>query len=216
MTDGFSSSIMSIALAAPGDGHAAVALGALAVDSLLTAPGAVPPALAEAIDAYGGQVPLPYGQGRCLIARIGDTVAGMVYVTPPIRWIEDHPPAQRAGLVRSLVEIELLAVAESHRGRGIATALLATAEETARDAGSHLAFAKVRIGAFGTMRWYRKRGYTIAAQAEPVVFRTRSGFESCDDGSDGYQLAVKALQPGVVLRRRLERGSSMLVAERDV
>ncbi|MEU3550025.1 GNAT family N-acetyltransferase [Streptomyces longwoodensis] len=214
MTDGYSSS-MAIALAVPGDGRAAVALGALAVDGLPPAPGAVPPALAQAIDAHGGQVPLPYGHGRCLIARIGDTVAGMVYTTPPIRWIEDHPPAQRAGLVRSLIEIELLAVAEPHRGRGIATALLATTEETARSAGSHLAFAKVRIGAFATMRWYRKRGYTIAAQQEPVVFRTRSGFESCDDGSDGYQLAVKALQPGVILRRRLERGSSMLIAERD-
>ncbi|MFF7098401.1 GNAT family N-acetyltransferase [Streptomyces rubradiris] len=209
MTDRPGSSTMTIALAAPGDGRAAVALGALAVNGH----GAAPSALAQAIDTHGGQVPLPFGRGRCLIARIGDTVAGMVYTTPPIRWIQEHPPAQRAALVHSLVEIELLAVAESHRGQGIGTELLATAEETARSAGSHLALAKVRIGAFATMRWYRKRGYTIAAQAEPVIFRTRAGFDSCDDGSDGYQLAVKALQPGVVLRRRSEGGSSMLVAE---
>ncbi|MFJ3799971.1 GNAT family N-acetyltransferase [Streptomyces sp. NPDC090088] len=216
MTDVPGSSTITIALAAPGDGTAAVELGALAVDGLTPAPGTAPPALAQAIDTSGGQVPLPYGHGRCLVARVENTVAGMVYMTPPIRWIRDHPPTQRAGLVQSLVEIELLAVAEPHRGRGIGTALLAAAEETARNAGSHLAFAKVKIGAFATMRWYRKRGYTIAAQAEPVIFRTRSGFESCDDGSDGYQLAVKTLQPGAVLRRRLERGLSMLLAERDV
>ncbi|MEU9413611.1 GNAT family N-acetyltransferase [Streptomyces sp. NPDC048281] len=210
------SSTITIALAAPGDGPAAVALGALAVGALLAAPGAAPPpALAQAIDAHGGQVPLPYGHGRCLVARAGDTVAGMVYTTPPIRWIRDHPPSQRAGLVQSLVEIELLAVAEPYRGRGVGSALLAAAEERARGAGSHLALAKIRIGAFATMRWYRKRGYTIAGQQEPLVFRTRAGFESCDDGSDGHQLAVKALQPGVVLRRRLERGTSILLAERQ-
>ncbi|MER7179123.1 GNAT family N-acetyltransferase [Streptomyces hyaluromycini] len=117
--------------------------------------------------------------------------------------------------MQSLIEIELLAVAEPHRRRGIATALLATAEESARNAGGHLAFAKVRIGAFTTMHWYRKCGYTVAAQSEPVVFRTRWGLESRDDGSDGYQLAVKALQPGIVLRRRMERDSSMLIAEHD-
>ncbi|MEU1519107.1 GNAT family N-acetyltransferase [Streptomyces sp. NPDC005811] len=156
-------------------------------------PDAAAPALAQAVDAQGGRVPLPYGHGRCLVARVGNAVAGMVYTAPPIQWIEDHPAAQRAGLVQALVEIELLAVAGSHRGQGIATALLASAEETARDDGGHLAFAKVRIGAFTTMRWYRRRGYAIAAQREAVAFRTRSGFDSFDDGADGYQLAVKAL-----------------------
>ncbi|MER6562095.1 GNAT family N-acetyltransferase [Streptomyces sp. NPDC001027] len=206
-------SSMAISPAAPGDGLATAALGALAVGSRLPAPGAGSPSLAQAVNTHGGREPLPYGHGHCLIARIEGTAAGMVYMTPPIRWTEDHPPAQRAGLVQSLVEIELLAVAEAYRGQGIAAALLAAAGETARSAGSHLAFAKVRVGAFALMCWYRKRGYTIAAQAEPVVFRTRSGFESCDDGSDGHQLAAKPLQPGVVLRRRSERGSSMLVAE---
>ncbi|MER7179122.1 hypothetical protein ABT404_06510 [Streptomyces hyaluromycini] len=85
MTDRPGPSTTTVALAAPGDGPAAVALGALAVDGLMPAPGAAPSALAQAIDLYGGKVPLPYGYGRCLIARIGDSVAGMAYTTPPIR-----------------------------------------------------------------------------------------------------------------------------------
>ncbi|MFF7468610.1 GNAT family N-acetyltransferase [Streptomyces sp. NPDC008092] len=57
----------------------------------------------------------------------------------------------RGRLVRSLVEIEFLAVAEPWRGRGIASALLREAGETARAAGTYPAFAKIRTGAFPTM-----------------------------------------------------------------
>ncbi|WP_163010901.1 GNAT family N-acetyltransferase, partial [Streptomyces dangxiongensis] len=184
----------SIALAVRGDGHAAAALGALALGSHLDS-AAVPAVLAAAIDEHGGCVPLPYGQGQCRIARVGETIAGMLYATPPIRWLRAHPPAQRNGLIHSLTEIELLAVAEPYRHHGIGTALLEETEHAARADGTRLALAKVRIGAFPVMRWYRRRGYTVAAQGEPVVFRTRlGGLTSCDDGSDGYQLAVKALQ----------------------
>ncbi|MER5199837.1 GNAT family N-acetyltransferase [Streptomyces sp. NPDC002755] len=215
MTDQLRTGVVTVALAAPGDGPDAAALGSLALGTPVPEERAATAPLARAIDVHGGQVPLPYGQGRCLVARSGGLVTGMVYLTPPIRWLEDHPAAQRPALVTALVEIELLAVAESHRGQGIATALLNAAEETARDGGTHLSFAKVRRGDFAVMRWYRRRGYTIAAQTEPVLFRTRSGLESCDDGSDGYQLAAKPLQPGVVLRRRASHDSTMLIAERD-
>ncbi|MFD5750673.1 GNAT family N-acetyltransferase [Streptomyces sp. NPDC127033] len=169
--------------------------------------------MAQAINTHGGKVSLPHGHGRCLVACLDDAVVGMVYTTPPIRWLQEQPAARRNSLAKALVEIELLAVAEPYRGQGIATALLDTAEEAARGAGTLLALAKVRIGAFATMRWYRRRGYAIAAQGEPVVFRTRAGFDSCDDGSDGYQLAVKALRHGAALRRRTNGGVFILVAE---
>ncbi|MCW1100111.1 hypothetical protein OJ963_40715 [Streptomyces sp. RS2] len=86
---------------------------------------------------------------------------------------------------------------------------------TPRANGTHLALAKIRIGAFPIMRWYRRRGYTIAAQNEPLVFATRHGLTSCDDGSDGYQLAAKALQPGTALRRTARAGNPLILLERD-
>ncbi|MER6548177.1 GNAT family N-acetyltransferase [Streptomyces sp. NPDC001250] len=111
------------------------------------------------------------------------------------------------------MEIELLAVSEPYRNHGAGTALLEAAEHFARRTGTQLALAKIEIGAFPTMRWYRRRGYIIAAQGEPVLFRTRFGFNSCDDGSDGYQIAVKTLQPGSAVRRRTNGGTSCLTVE---
>lgn len=175
-----------------------------------------PSALADAIARQGGQVLLPYGHGRCLVAREGDAVVGMIYATPPIRWLEGQPAVRRASLVGALVEIELLAVDAGFRGRGVGTALIEAAETAAREEGARLALAKVRVGEFSTMRWYRKRGYTIAGQGEPVLFHTRSGPSSCGDGGDGYQLAVKTLLPGTVIRRRTAGGIPVLTAEHDV
>ncbi|MFE9291696.1 GNAT family N-acetyltransferase [Streptomyces olivaceus] len=125
------------------------------------------------------------------------------------------PSPHRNSLIHSLVEIELLAVAESHRTQGVGTVLFQEAENTARANGTHLALAKIRVGAFPIMRWYRRRGYTIAAQNEPLVFATRHGLTSCDDGSDGYQLAAKALQPGTALRRTARAGTPLILLERD-
>lgn len=204
----------SIALAVRGDGRAAAALGALALSGDLRN-AQMPLPLAAAIDEHGGRVPLPYGQGQCRIARTGETISGMPYATPPIRWLQEHPPTQRKSLVHALVEIELLAVAEPYRRHGIGTALLEETEHAARAEGTRLALAKVRIGAFPVMRWYRGRGYTVAGQGEPVVFRTRrDGFTSCDDGSNGYQLAVEALQSRESVRRHARGTDTMLIVER--
>lgn len=204
-----------VALAAPGESSAAAALAALAIDDRAEHPVVSRSEFGDAIDAHGGRIRLPYGHGHCLVARDQDTVVGMLYTTPPIRWLDSQPAVQRASLTAALVEIELLAVAAAHRNHGVGTALLEAAEESARDAGTHLALAKVRIGAFPTMRWYRRRGYTLAAQGEPVLFLTRGGPASCDDGNDGYQLAVKPLQPGTAIRRRARNGITALVAEHD-
>jgi ribosomal protein S18 acetylase RimI-like enzyme len=204
-----------VALAEPGEGEAAAALGELAITGD-SACGQTPSrGLAAAIDHHGGSMPLPYGRGRCWVARLEKSVTGMVYATPPIRWLQELPQVQRGSVTRSLVEIELLAVGEAFRHQGIGTALLNAVESAARDEGTHLALAKVRTGAFPVMRWYRRRGYVIAAQNEPVVFGTRHGFMSCDDGSDGYQLAVKALQAGEVVRRTGRAAESMLVLKAD-
>ncbi|MEU9120001.1 GNAT family N-acetyltransferase [Streptomyces sp. NPDC048506] len=213
MTDQPGSGAITITLAAKGDGQAAATLGALAVSDHTPSPQAALSPLLHAIDNHGGRVPLPYGHGHCLTARLGDTIVGMLYAAPPIRWLQSQPADQRARLTQTLVEIELLAVAKPYRNRGIGTALLEGAEHAARAAGTHLALAKIRIGAFPTMRWYRQRGYTIAAQGEPIIFRTHQGFTSCDDGSDGHQLAVKTLQPGTSVHRDAARGDTCLIAE---
>ncbi|WP_158692736.1 GNAT family N-acetyltransferase [Streptomyces roseochromogenus] len=203
---------LTVTIATQGDGQAVADLGALAL-SKGTTPHVPFASLAEAIDNHGGRLRLPYGHGHCLTARIGTNVVGMLYAVPPIRWLEAQPATQRTHLTQALIEIELLAVSEPHRNHGAGTALLRAAEQFARRAGTQLALAKIEAGAFPTMRWYRRRGYTIAAQGEPVLFRTRFGFNSCDDGSDGYQLAVKTLQPSATVRRRAKGADSCLVVE---
>ncbi|MET9111904.1 GNAT family N-acetyltransferase [Streptomyces zhihengii] len=199
-----------------GDGQAVAALGALALSGAIVGRTAASQPLAAAIDEYGGRIPLPYGHGHCWVTRTGaGPVAGMLYLTPPIRWLEGHPPALRPRLSRAVAEIELLAVEPAHRRRGTGSALLQAAENAALSDGVQLMLAKVRIGALPLMRWYRRRGYLLAGQGEPIVFATQGGMSSCDDGGDGYQLAVKALQPGVTVRRTSSRGTTLLVAQRD-
>lgn len=215
MTDQTRSGQRAITLAVRGEGQAAAALGSVALNGDSRAGDTSLSPFAAAIDKHGGCLPLPYGQGQCWMARTGDTPLGMIYVTPPIRWLDGQPAAHRNTLVGSLIEIELLAVSDRSRKQGIGSALLTEAENAARAQGTHLALAKIKIGAFPVMRWYRKRGYTIAAQGEPVVFGTRYGLASCDDGADGYQLAVKTLQPGAAIRRRTTPAGQRLVVERD-
>ncbi|MBM9624434.1 GNAT family N-acetyltransferase [Streptomyces zhihengii] len=215
MTDDACSPV--IASAAPGDGQAVATLGTMALPGTLPAQPASLSPLAAAIDEHGGRVPLPYGQGHCWVARTTEgSITGMIYATPPIRWLQEQPAPLRPRLTHTLAEIELLAVAAEHRSLGTGSALLHVAEDAARSDGVHLMLAKVQIGAFPVMRWYRKRGYTLAAQGEPVVFATQGGLTSCDDGGDGYQLAVKALQPGVKVRRTTTRGTTMLITERGI
>ncbi|MFC8222870.1 GNAT family N-acetyltransferase [Streptomyces sp. NPDC057362] len=147
MTDQARTRRAAVALAARGEGQAAAALGALALQDIpLPADSPLSP-LAAAIDHHGGCVPLPYGQGQCWVARTGEAVSGMLYATPPIRWLQQQPSPHRNSLIHSLVEIELLAVAESHRTQGVGTVLLQEAENTARANGTHLALAKIRVGA---------------------------------------------------------------------
>ncbi|MFF4410697.1 GNAT family N-acetyltransferase [Streptomyces sp. NPDC001404] len=191
-----------IGVASTGDGASIASLGALALaGSGLVQPCPLP--LGDAIDQHGGRVPLPYGEGVCHTARVGRSLVGMVYSTPPIRWISSHPEHERPLLVHQLVEIELLAVAEQHRSQGIGTALLEHAEAHARSVGAQFAVAKIRAGAFATMRWYRRRGYRIAAQGEPLLFTTTHGQPSnVSDGNDGHHLAVKPLDSVTVLQRR--------------
>ncbi|KAB7832512.1 GNAT family N-acetyltransferase [Streptomyces mobaraensis] len=204
---------LHIGMASTGDGATIASLGALA----LAGSGPVqqsPLPLGDAIDQHGGCVPLPYGEGMCHTARMGHGVVGMVYSTPPIRWLESHLEHERSLLVHELVEIELLVVAEQHRTRGIGTALLERTEAHARSVGAQFAVAKIRAGAFATMRWYRHRGYRIAAQGEPLLFTTAHGQPSnVSDGNDGHHLAVKPLDSAIVLQRRLPaNGLSYLIA----
>ncbi|SEG85192.1 Acetyltransferase (GNAT) family protein [Actinacidiphila yanglinensis] len=71
---------------------------------------------------------------------------GMVYATPPIRWLDGQTAAQRASLVEALVEIELLAVAADHRGRGVGNCLLDAAQVAAREAGTRKRRQEVTVG----------------------------------------------------------------------
>ncbi|MFD6742380.1 hypothetical protein ACWHA6_33845 [Streptomyces anthocyanicus] len=61
----------------------------------------------------------------------------MLYATPSIRWLQQQPLPHRNSLIRYLVEIELLAVAESHRTQDVGNR--ASPPPAPLDAWAHLA-----------------------------------------------------------------------------
>ena len=203
---------VSVSVAAAGEGAAIAALGILALAGVASARSVIRP-LAYAVDRYGGRIPLECGEGLCQTACADGETIGMVYTTPAVRWLESYPEDERSSLVRELAEVELLAVSGPRRGTGVGAMLLEHAEARVRAVGARFVVAKIRAGHFETMRWYRNRGYRIAAQGEPLLFTTTRGRpSSIGDGDDGYHLAVKPLRAGTMLQRRTSPcGSSCLV-----
>ncbi|MFI6883845.1 GNAT family N-acetyltransferase [Streptosporangium canum] len=211
-----------IRLARPGDGPAAEALARAALGADAGLP-AGPGAFAAAIDRHGGRLPLPHGTGCALVAAATEAAEaaegapiGLAYTCPPVRLIDAYAELGRHGqrrLAGVLAELELLAVAEHARGAGVGTALLAAAEGRLRSGGCRLIFAKVRTDDRPVLRWYRRRGYQLAAPGEPVAIDVDGARIVFDDGRDGHRLAVKSLVSATQVRRVIAPTGSYLTVQ---
>ncbi|MFI2616655.1 GNAT family N-acetyltransferase [Streptomyces sp. NPDC018584] len=200
----------AIRTAAPGDGASVATLAALALNTDAPDPQKGLPAQ---IDARGGVMKVPHGKGTCRVAADAQgRVIGMTYTAPPLAWIEQHPVPVQATLARYFTKVELLAVHEAQRERGVGGALLKVVEDAERERGAHLVFANVDLRERRILAWYKRRGYTIAAPGEPVIVTSSHGPLSLVDTGDGYVLALKALQQGCRLSRaQLAQGSCIFV-----
>lgn len=63
---------------------------------------------------------------------------GVLYACAPVKFIRTFPPAQRDGLVRTVMEIEIIAVEAQFRQQGVATSLLRHAEDQFVELGVRL------------------------------------------------------------------------------
>ncbi|WP_394427383.1 GNAT family N-acetyltransferase [Streptomyces sp. SGAir0957] len=145
------------------------------------------------------------------------TVCGLVSIVPPMRLMEQYKTEGKRAvheLAATMAEIDSLAVDADVRGQGVGAALLAEAEQWLADRGVRIATAKVARGNLPLMRWYRRRGYLIALQQEPIWLPLRTFELSCNDGDDGYQLAVKGL--GGVEMCRVRDGQESVVTARHL
>lgn len=197
--------MIEVRAAAPGDGDAVTRLGRVALGD--RAVGGAQSELGAWVDEHGAVTHVPFGAGRVFVAVEDGRVIGMVYFVPPVQLIQAYAELGehlQYELGVALCEVELLAVEEPHRRRGVGTALLDAVEDMLREDGCGLVWAKVRAGAFPVMKWLRRRGYIVLAQREPVVVQLRGRAVSFDDGGDGYQLAVRSLSEHPL--RRLRRG----------
>ncbi|MEQ6028097.1 GNAT family N-acetyltransferase [Streptomyces salinarius] len=167
--------------------------------------------LSTIVERHGGEIAAkPFGRARAVVCELepGASICGLVFVVPPGRLILEHAAqgvsAQRT-LAAALAEIDLLAVDDGVRGRGIGSALLEEAERWLEGQGCRVLIAKIARGDYRAMRWYRQRGYLVAAQGEPLWVTFPHLDLRCDDGNDGYHLAVKGL--GRVSLRRARMGA---------
>ncbi|WP_431929902.1 GNAT family N-acetyltransferase [Nonomuraea jabiensis] len=189
--------MVRIRLARPGQGSAVEALVAVALggDGEVALAGA----FAAAIEAGGGRIRLPYGEGLVLVACPADDsgqVLGMLYVCPPIRLIDDCADLGRQvqqRLTEAVAEVELLAVAERARRRGIGGMLLDAARDTLRGRSCKLLYVKVRHDDKPVLGWYRRRGYQLLPQGQPIVIRVAGRPVGFADGTDGYRVLVKPI-----------------------
>ncbi|WJV51678.1 GNAT family N-acetyltransferase [Streptomyces flavofungini] len=176
---------------------------------------------ARLIDAYGGEFPVsPFGKARAVVAEreAEGSVCGLAQVVPPARLIREYANegrrAQRA-LSVWMAEIDLLAVDLDARGQGIGSALLGEAERWLENRGCRVVTAKIARGDFQVMRWYRRRGYSVAAQGESF-WAWASGIDiKCNDGDDGYHLALKGLGGVSVRRAQIGERTYLTVGSRE-
>jgi ribosomal protein S18 acetylase RimI-like enzyme len=99
------------------------------------------------VAAVLGLARLNQGDGRYLVAWIGEVPVGHVYLT------DDNPP-----------EMQDLAVRPEYQGRGIATALIAAAEREARRRHVAKIRLEVSVANKAAQRLYQRSGYTVTTQ----------------------------------------------------
>lgn len=205
-----------VRLARPGEGAAVAELVArthrfaTAIDSPLQA----------AVDAHGGLLRLdvadvPDGRGWCFGAYDRTDLVGVLYACTPVTFIQSFPFEHRDELVRSVIEIEILAVDEHRRQRGIATTLLRHAEDQFAELGVRYIVAKVDATATSTLRWYRHRNYMLTRDGEDLAIETSHGTAGLHAGEPTrWRLAVKAPHTTIV-RRGAGLRSHLALAHED-
>ncbi|MFF4815240.1 GNAT family N-acetyltransferase [Kitasatospora sp. NPDC001309] len=170
--------------------------------------------LESAVEEYGGRFRLPHGQAAVLVVDgPGGQLSGLTYFGSPVRLIQEYAELGAKGqriLADRLAEVELLAVRPESQSRGLGTALLTAGERLVAARGTRITLAKIRAGNLPVMRWYRRRGYTIAGRGESIILSVAGTNISFDDGGDGYQLAIKDLTgTGGFHRQRTRLGTHL-------
>lgn len=195
------SSSVAVRLVRPGEGAAVVEVA----ESTRAAGGwAQVSPLRQVLDRVGGRIAIPDvpgATGWCFAAVTDGELVGMLYACTPVDAIQTCGRGHRDRLIGTVVEIEIVAVAEHTQGQGVGTALLRGAEEYLRDLGVQLITAKINASDMPVLRWWRHRSYTLARTGEPC-FLDDHGHVGLDDGHDGgWRLAVRA--PERTFRRQL-------------
>ncbi|MEU5240944.1 GNAT family N-acetyltransferase [Streptomyces lydicus] len=154
-----------------------------------------------------GATRIPHGTGRVLVAGLSGATepVSMLYVTPPVRLVEEFDtrgPSTQKLLAREVREIELMATAPTAQCNGVGSALLHAAHALVTKEGVRVMLAKVSASDFPVLRWWRHRGYTLAQPGQSVRLHLPQSV-TCNDGYNGYRLAVCPLVGTVSERRGL-------------
>lgn len=158
--------------------------------------------LRRVLDRAGGRIALPDlpgGIGVCVAALADGEVVGMLYACTPVNAVMASEPGLRDTLLRTLMEIEIVAVVPHAQGTGVGTALLRYATQYLHSAGTQVLTAKIGAADMPVLRWWRHRGWTLAGNGEACYLDRRGGV-GLDAGQDGqWRLAVhspdRALTP---------------------
>ena len=152
----------------PLDRHMAAAIeGATATKAVLSALHAGTEALLEpAARATSAGDPAPLTElAAALVAEHGQRIVGALYALPPSGYIgqllaKGIEPARAIVTALAVINIKALAVEPSHRGQGIASALLADCMHLYDQLGYHLLYGSFTADS-GLGAFYSARGFEI-------------------------------------------------------
>jgi ribosomal protein S18 acetylase RimI-like enzyme len=128
------------------------------------------------------------GEIAYLVARLDGEPSGSAV----IGWAGCADPDDRAALP-DVVEISNLHVRPDLRGRGIGSALIAAAEQRAREHGWRRAALGVEVGNVDAARLYARLGYVDTGRRSVARYRYRDADGVTHDVVEHNMLLVKAL-----------------------
>lgn len=148
---------------------------------------------------------LPNATGWCVGAYLHDELVGMLYACSPVTFLRSFAAEHRAGITRRLVEIEMLAVEQQHRGQGVGSALLGFVEEYFAQRPIEYVLVKIDATDGPVLRWYRHRGYLLARAGESCYIDTPAGPAGINAGPSTSPWRLAITTPGRTGRRQ-QRG----------
>ncbi|MBD3004703.1 GNAT family N-acetyltransferase [Streptomyces sp. 5-10] len=187
---------MKVRLARTSDSEAVVRLGSLALAGTALATDGD---LGAMVGESGGRFDVPFGRAYVLMAvQPDDAPCGMLYMTPPVRLVEDYAhlgPQKQRELAGKLALIELLAVDPEFRESGTGSALLAHAAAGLANRGGRALLTKVRDGGHSVISWYKRRGFLFPeGQERFMAIRVSGVLLGTDAVEEGFRVGVKKLQ----------------------